>query len=210
MNQTSTCQSAPSQPQPSRRQLRQLIRQRRRELTEEEQQWASIALVDRFREQPDLSHAKTIALYLSIDGELDSAPLIHWLWQQKKRVYIPVLHPFSQGQLLFLHYHADSQMVVNRYGILEPRLNVREICPVAELDLLCTPLVAFDSHGNRLGMGGGFYDRTLATFPRLPNAPQILGIAHDCQRVERVPTEHWDQPLPQLLTPSHYWNWQAG
>lgn len=198
-----------SQPLPSRQQLRQLIRRRRRELSEDEQHWASIALVDRFREQPGLTRAETIALYLSIDGELESAPLIHWLWQRGKRVYIPVLHPFSRGQLLFLHYHANSQVVVNRYGILEPRLDVREICPASELDLLCAPLVAFDSKGNRLGMGGGFYDRTLAMFPRLPNPPQILGIAHDCQQVERIPVEHWDQPMPQLLTPSRYWNWQT-
>jgi len=209
MNRPNIDQSTQPHPDLSRQQLRQLLRQRRQQLTEEEQQWASIALVDRFREQPSLADADTIALYLSIDGELDSAPLIHWLWQQGKRIYIPVLHPFSDGQLLFLHYHADSPMRVNRYGILEPKLDVREICPVAELDLLCTPLVAFDHAGNRLGMGGGFYDRTLASFLQLPSSPQILGIAHDCQQVERVPTEHWDQPLPQLLTPSHYWNWQT-
>ncbi|WP_159287438.1 5-formyltetrahydrofolate cyclo-ligase, partial [Klebsiella pneumoniae] len=103
-----------------------------------------------------------IALYLANDGELNTQPLIEWLWQQGKQVYLPVLHPFAKGHLLFLHYHTHTPMDKNRYGIAEPKLDQRLICPVRELDIIGTPLVAFDQSGQRLGMGGGYYDRTLA------------------------------------------------
>ncbi len=97
-----------------------------------------------------------MALFLSFDGELDTQPLIDQLWRAGKRVYLPVLHPFSPGNLLFLHYHPQSQLIVNRLKIREPKLDVRDVLPLAELDVLVTPLVAFDVSGQRLGMGGGF------------------------------------------------------
>ena len=70
------------------------------------------------------------------------------------KVYLPVLHPFSRGNLLFLHYHPHSELVVNRLKITEPKLDVRDVLPLSELDVLITPLVAFDEQGQRLGMGG--------------------------------------------------------
>ncbi len=67
-----------------------------------------------------------------------------------------MLHPFSRGNLLFLHYHPHSELVVNRLKITEPKLDVRDVLPLSELDVLITPLVAFDEQGQRPGMGGGF------------------------------------------------------
>lgn len=79
---------------------------------------------------------------------------------------MPVLHPFSPGNLLFLAFQKDTPMHYNKFGILEPKLNVRNVLPVSHLDLIFTPLVAFDKDGNRLGMGGGFYDRTLQNWQK--------------------------------------------
>ncbi|MGL5045488.1 MAG: 5-formyltetrahydrofolate cyclo-ligase, partial [Plesiomonas sp.] len=113
----------------------------------------------------------------------------------------------------FLAYRPDTRMTLNRYNIAEPRLDVRDLIPASALDLICTPLVAFDDRGHRLGMGGGFYDRTLAAFMPTkmavspPKVPQIIGLAHDCQRVNAVPQEAWDIPLPAILTPQQQWFW---
>ena len=70
------------------------------------------------------------------------------------------------------------------------------------MDLLFLPLVAFDTHGNRMGMGGGFYDRSLA-FLQQKNGlkkPVLAGLAHEIQKVEQLLTQNWDIPLDFVIT----------
>ena len=145
-----------------RQQLRMEIRRRRQALTQIEQQQAAADLTEMFASQTALQQADQIALYLTNDAELDTQLLIQWLWQQGKTLYLPVMHPFATGYLLFQRYSAKTPMLFNRFGIAEPVLDCSQICPLSELSLICLPLVAFDAAGNRMGMGGGFYDRTLS------------------------------------------------
>lgn len=189
----------------TRQQIRQQIRQRRRALTPEQQAQFALQAADRMMAYPPVLLAQTVAVFLSFDGELDTRPLIDQLWRAGKRVYLPVLHPFSAGNLLFLHYHPSSELVVNRLKIREPKLDVRDVLPLSQLDVLVTPLVAFDAAGQRLGMGGGFYDRTLQKWRQ--HRLQPVGYAHDCQQVDALPTEQWDIPLPAVITPSKTWLW---
>ena len=184
----------------TRSQLRKEIRQHRNALSVTEQSNAATALTERLSNHNQIQQAKRIAIYLSNDGELSTANFIDWCWQNHKDVYLPVVHPFSKGNLLFLHYQQDTKLVSNMYGILEPQLDVTKVCPLQQLDIICTPLVAFDNSGARLGMGGGFYDRSLAQWQQTKLYP--IGLAHDCQLVEKVPTESWDIPLPEIITPS--------
>jgi len=188
-----------------RQRIRQQIRQRRRELTPEQQYLAAQKIAARVATHPQIAAAQNVAVFLSFDGELDTAPLIERLWRLGKRVYLPVLHPFSPGHLLFLRYTPHTPLAPNRFGILEPRLDVRQVLPLGALEVVLAPLVAFDDAGQRLGMGGGFYDRTLQNWQR--GGPYPIGLAHDCQQVERLPTERWDIPLPEILTPSRGWAW---
>ena len=189
----------------TRQQIRQQIRQRRRALTPEQQTQFALHAADRMMTYPPVLLAQTVAVFLSFDGELDTRPLIDQLWRAGKRVYLPVLHPFSPGNLLFLHYHPSSDLVVNRLNIREPKLDVRDVLPLSQLDVLVTPLVAFDAAGQRLGMGGGFYDRTLQNWRQ--HRLQPVGYAHDCQQGDALPTEQWDIPLPAVITPSKTWLW---
>ncbi|OCF81189.1 5-formyltetrahydrofolate cyclo-ligase [Citrobacter freundii] len=182
-----------------------MIRQRRRALTSEQQRQYGQQAATRMLSFPPVVLAHTVAVFLSFDGELDTQPLIDQLWRAGKRVYLPVLHPFSPGNLLFLHYHPRSDLVTNRLKIMEPRLDVRDVLPLSKLDVLITPLVAFDEDGQRLGMGGGFYDRTLQNWQQ--HKIQPVGYAHDCQLVEKLPVEEWDIPLPAVVTPSKIWEW---
>ncbi|MGL4033772.1 5-formyltetrahydrofolate cyclo-ligase [Kosakonia cowanii] len=190
---------------PSRQAIRKEIRQRRREITSAQQRQFAEQAALRIMAWPPVVMARTVALFLSFDGELDTQPLIEQLWRSGKRVYLPVLHPFSPGNLLFLHYHPRSELVTNRLKIQEPKLDVRDVLPLSQLDVLITPLVAFDEQGQRLGMGGGFYDRTLQNWRAYGVQP--VGYAHDCQRVEKLPVEEWDIPLPAVITPSTVWEW---
>ncbi|HEY3590642.1 MAG TPA: 5-formyltetrahydrofolate cyclo-ligase [Buttiauxella sp.] len=188
-----------------RQEIRQQIRQRRRKLTSDEQHLFAQLAAERMLAYEPVVKATTVALFLSFDGELDTTPLIRMLWQAGKTVYLPVLHPFSKGNLLFLRYTENSHLVMNRLKILEPKLDVRDVLPLDKLDVLITPLVAFDEQGQRLGMGGGFYDRTLQHWQQHGLWP--VGLAHDCQYVPALPAEEWDIPLPAVVTPSRIWEW---
>ena len=180
-----------------RNQLRQQIRKTRANLTALQQQQAEDSITQQALAFIEERNAQHIALYVSFDGEISTEKLIKTLWAQDKHVYLPVLHPFNPNHLLFLRYLPDTPMLKNKFGILEPKLNVQNVLPLDELDILFTPLVAFDKQGNRLGMGGGFYDRTLQHWQKSPFIP--VGLAHQCQQVEQLPTEAWDVPLHQIL-----------
>lgn len=180
-----------------RNQLRQQIRKTRANLTALQQQQAEDSITQQALALIEERNAQHIALYVSFDGEISTEKLIKTLWAQGKQVYLPVLHPFNPNHLLFLRYLPDTPMLKNKFGIWEPKLNVQSVLPLEELDILFTPLVAFDKQGNRLGMGGGFYDRTLQHWQKSPFIP--VGLAHQCQQVEQLPTEAWDVPLHQIL-----------
>ncbi len=197
--------------QATRSELRKHFRQCRNALSAEHKHSAKKALAQRLmqfvNEQPSI---QTVAVYLSNDSEPDLHAFIEALWQANIRVALPVIHPVVAGHLLFVHYTPTTQMHENRYGIAEPKLACQQVIPLSQINLMCMPLVAFDAQGNRLGMGGGFYDRTLAHYRRqaYPNL-QLMGIAHDCQQAPSLPTEAWDIPLAHVLTPSKHWQFAA-
>jgi 5-formyltetrahydrofolate cyclo-ligase len=200
----------------TRNEIRKSLRTKRQGLSQVEQKEFSDDLLIQLSARRDVLAAKNIALYLANDSELDAMPFIKWCWQNNKKTYLPVIHPFSHGQLLFLHYDENSAMKKNNYGILEPKLDVRLIKTISEIDIIFTPLVAFDRLGNRLGMGGGFYDRTLSSWYqqyRYQNQeldvtsskltkPYPIGLAHDIQLIDAIPTQLWDIPLPEIITPT--------
>ncbi|AZL85663.1 5-formyltetrahydrofolate cyclo-ligase [Aliivibrio salmonicida] len=191
----------------SPRHLRQDIRQRRKNLSQQYQHQAAYDLVQQCSTDLSIQKAQSIAIYLSADGEIGTHLLIEWLWEQGKNVFLPVIHPFSKGYLLFLEYDRTTPLIVNKYQIREPKLDKTKVIPISELDLILTPLVAFDHTGNRLGMGGGYYDRTLKNWHQYQQGPMPIGIAHSCQQVDILPVESWDVPLPRIITSDKIWKW---
>lgn len=180
-----------------RQQLRRQIRKTRSNLTALQQCQAELSITEQALALIFEKSAQNIALYLSFDGEISTQKLIASLWRQQRNVYLPVLHPFCRHHLLFLHYMPHTPLVKNQFGILEPALNVNNVLPTNELDIIFTPLVAFDKQGNRLGMGGGFYDHTLQNWQQKSFIP--VGLAHQCQQVEQLPIASWDMPLERIL-----------
>jgi 5-formyltetrahydrofolate cyclo-ligase len=191
--------------------IRQKVRHKRSKLNDIIQQEQGELLLEKLVVQKEIVNANKIAIYLTNDGELNTQPFINWCLKNDISVYLPVIHPFCKGNLLFLKYTETSILIKNKYGILEPKLDVRDIITLDKLDIIFTPLVAFDERGNRLGMGGGFYDRTLATWHvqyQQSKKTKLLpiGLAHDCQKVKNIPHESWDIPLPIIITPSTRYN----
>ncbi|WP_111977936.1 5-formyltetrahydrofolate cyclo-ligase [Algibacillus agarilyticus] len=193
-----------------RQQIRSQIRHARQQLTLAEQNEAQVQVLIQFKkfiqQYPTI---KKIGLYLANDGELSTQTIIDYCHQTNIEIYLPVIHPFCSGHLLFLHYDKSTLLIKNKYGIAEPKLTATAICPTTELDCVFTPLVAFDTAGQRLGMGGGYYDRTFA-FTQQANSlkPILVGLAHQCQQVDHLPTEAWDVPLPAIITPEYIFCFQ--
>ncbi|MDT8893400.1 5-formyltetrahydrofolate cyclo-ligase [Halomonas sp. I1] len=188
----------------ARRELRRELRRRRRELDRREQDAAAMRLCRSLRRLPEVFRARRLALYLPNDGEIDPTPLLPWLAKRGARAYLPVLRPLAPNTLWFVHYHGNTPMVTNRFGISEPdtRYGAHRARRQAAwaLDAILLPLVGFDDDGQRIGMGGGFYDRTLAFTRRPGPRPRLIGLAHDCQRVERLPAAPWDVPLDAIVS----------
>ena len=185
-----------------RNELRRSLRQQRRALTPHQRREASAALDRRLGPHPLFLRSRHIAFYLPNDGEMDLSPLLHRALAMGKKCYLPVLSPLYHNRLWFAPYHDESELALNRFGIPEPIVNWAGMRPAWTLDLVLTPLVAFDAAGNRLGMGGGYYDRTLAYLTRRRHwhKPHLLGTAYAFQQVESLPHEPWDVPLHGVVT----------
>lgn len=188
----------------TRQQLRKQIRSSRRSLSPQQQQLAATNLLRNIRCRNDFRKARNIAMYLPNDGEINPTPLIKLCWKLGKNVYLPVLHPILHNRLWFVPYTPNTVMIKNIYGIREPKLIPANRRAAWALDLVFLPLVAFDALGNRMGMGGGYYDRTFSfkNLRRGMAGPNLIGLAHEIQRVEKLPIESWDIPLTSIVTDS--------
>lgn len=182
--------------------LRQQIRRLRAGLSVRERLAAAEQAARRIAGQRQFRHARRIAGYFGSKGELDPMPLLERAFDLHKECYLPVLHPFRAGRLWFCRWEPGDRLVPNRFGIPEPVVRGNKMIAARALDLIIVPLVAFDSSCNRLGMGGGYYDRSLAFVHRLQHArrPFLLGFAHELQRVDQLPTYPWDIRLDAVAT----------
>ena len=182
--------------------LRKTVRERRRRLSAAEQLQASACMCGQVCRHSLFRNARRIAVYLANDGEIDPAGIMQLAWEQGKEVYLPVLVPVGADRLWFARFRPDTPLVLNRFGIPEPHpRHWQPVKPLA-LDLIITPLVAFDDHGNRLGMGGGYYDRTFEFMNRRQHwhKPRLLGTAYAFQQVARLDARPWDIPLTAIAT----------
>ena len=182
--------------------LRQQLRTQRRALDEVEQFDLSRCAVQQLVRHRLFRAAQHIACYLPNDGELDITPLIDQAWAMGKTVYLPVLSCIRHNHLHFLPYRPDDELVCNRFGIPEPVVRSRRMVDLKRLDLVLMPLVGFDPKGHRLGMGGGFYDRSFAFLRRRQCwfKPGLLGVAFDFQEVKTLDSNNWDVPLNGVVT----------
>jgi 5-formyltetrahydrofolate cyclo-ligase len=181
--------------------IRQLKRRQRRELPARVQQQHSQALCQNIIKQKYYRNSQHIACYLANDGEIDPEQLIEHAHFAGKKVYLPILSPLKNS-LYFAPYQPGDKLKLNRFNIPEPICQPSDWRKASQLDLLLLPLVAFDTQGNRVGMGAGFYDRSLAYLQhrRLWRKPVLAGLAHEIQKVEQLQNQSWDIPLNYIVT----------
>ena len=149
---------------------------------------------------PHFNNAKHIAIYHAFDGEIPTLPIAQAIWQAGKCCYLPKILP-EKKQLQFVPYTQDSKMQPDLFGILEPVCDKHAIIQPQQLDLVLMPLVAFDNLGNRLGMGGGYYDQTFAFAAKNPlQKPWLVGLAHALQAQALLQVDPWDLQLFAVIT----------
>ena len=185
-----------------KQELRQELRTQRRALSAAQQRQASLRLDLQLRQQPRLRAARHIAFYMASDGELSPRPTLLRLAKQGRQCFLPCL---KGKHLEFRRYRPGQTLQRNRFNIPEPPAHRSLARAVRQLDIILLPLVGFDAKGNRLGMGGGFYDRTLSALEQ-NRRPLLIGLAHEFQRMNQLPVQSWDIPLDAIATDrGFYW-----
>lgn len=155
---------------------------------------AALAVADHFISLPLFQQSQHIACYVAYRNEIDCLPLIQAIWRADKECYLPVV---DEGKTLkFALYREEDVLQPNKFGILEPSSFAERIAP-EKLDVVVTPLIAFDRQGHRLGTGGGYYDRTFAA---LRDQVQLVGVAYSAQEAALLPGDSWDVKLRGVVT----------
>jgi len=179
-----------------RQDLRALLRQRRRDLPAVARIDAADRLAERLLALPFAPRHGHVAGYWAMDGEI---ALHRWQLSLPEGVIycLPVLH----GKLLrFAPWRPGQPLRQNRFGIPEPDLAAADTLQAADMDLVVTPLVGFDASGGRLGMGGGWYDRSFAFRHDRPAPPWLVGAAFAVQQVDALPVASWDVQVDAICT----------
>lgn len=141
-------------------------------------------------------HAKKIASYLPNDAEIDPGYIHNFLKKNKLSIYLPVLHG---KKLQFAKI--GKKFRPNKFNILEPIQT--PLLSINRLNIILLPAVGFDQDKNRLGMGGGYYDRTLSRKKSQKyHTPKLIALAFDCQKTNQLTPNPWDIKPTHIITPS--------
>ena len=173
--------------------LRMDARAARRSMSAAERERASRRVANCFLNSRYFLASDTIACYLSTWDEVDTSAIIERAWSAKKRVFLPVIS--AHGEMTFHETLPGTAMAMNHFGLWQP-VSGKPI-DARRLDVVVTPLVAFDNERNRIGMGGGYFDRTFSFLGSRQHwlRPKLIGVAFGCQCVEKIPPNPWDIPV---------------
>jgi 5-formyltetrahydrofolate cyclo-ligase len=172
--------------------LRQRNRKLRAQLSKDALELAASQLFDRISVLPEFINANKIATYSAVN------PIIDLALEMGKQIYLPNLDLKS---LRFSPYFHDQKMRINRFKLPEPDVTDDEMLAPEAMDLVLAPLVVFDPQRNRIGMGGGYYDRSFEFRKQAGrDVPSLIGVAHELQKVDQLVPEDWDVRLDMVVT----------
>jgi 5-formyltetrahydrofolate cyclo-ligase len=178
--------------------LRTRLLAARSRLSAEERTGAARAIRDALLSRPEVQMAGTIAVYYSVAAEPDTRGLVYALWKRGSYVLLPVLR--ADGDLDWASYEGPDSLVPGPRGLLEPGEPPRGADAVARADAVFVPALAVDRAGNRLGRGGGSYDRALARVgPLIP----LIALVYDGELLDHVPAEPHDLPVRAAVSPAN-------
>ena len=192
---------------PTRSEIRNAVRQARNAIPTETSAELSRQICVSVMELESYQQSQNVAAFLAFDGEADPMHLMQQAVIDGKDVFVPMVIDKS-APLRFAPWRPDGLKKPNRYGIMEPQVDESEMLDANQLDFVVTPLVAFDGSCNRIGVGGGYYDRSFAFLNDASEKgvtverPLLCGFAFAVQRVAAIPAEPWDVRLNFVATES--------
>ena len=186
--------------------LRKEISLKRKNLSKKERLDSEKSLLQLWESVGGSYKKNKVALYWPINGEVATNALISYFFSNGSKCFLPVISNNEGNKLIdFALFEEQSRLVKNRFGIPEP--NKSKIIDLNQLDIIFLPCVCFDSRGNRIGMGGGFYDKTLSYLSKKEKTKLII-LAYDFQEVESCFPESHDIKADACLTPNQYLNFK--
>jgi 5-formyltetrahydrofolate cyclo-ligase len=158
-----------------------------------------------------LARTRRAGFYIPAKGEFDCLPLIDRALHMGMACYLPMVPPTRQKKLWFSKLGDGPHWALNRYGIPEYVRHSGRI-RVTGLDILFMPMLGFDRQGYRMGMGGGYYDSSLAYLAKRRHwrRPLLIGLAFEIQGLEQLPSDPWDIPLDGVITERQYHRFKRG
>lgn len=192
----------------SRNNIRENLIQQRASLSPRQRKINAESLTRRFHQWFDShfingSKQLKIAGYLAVRGEIDPYSILAFLRDAGHLTYLPVIPTVKNEKLLFAPVTESTRFKIGKYAIQEPICQDKVLITGEQLDLVLMPLVAVDKNGNRVGMGGGYYDKTFSFKTEADtqtDQPTLLGLCHHFQLLSSVPVEDWDVPLDAVVT----------
>ena len=189
-------------PQQDKAALRKQLLAARSALTPDDRREAARRIRDALLEMPELQMAGTVAAYYSVGAEPDTRALVYALWKRGTYVLLPLLQPGSD--LDWASYEGPDSLVPGPRGLQEPGEKPRGVDTIARADVVLAPALAVDHAGNRLGRGGGSYDRALARVgPLIP----VIALLYDAELLVRLPAEPHDTPVRAVVRPEAGITW---
>jgi len=183
-----------NQKQTLRQKLLGLLKNQKEEIRRKK----SRLIQERLFKTPEFQSAKTVMLYCSFDGEVETHDMLKQAKKMGKDVAVPVTVRAEKKIIPSLVENIEEELTEGPYGIQQPKKESQKFVPHNRLDLVVVPGVAFDRRNNRLGRGEGYYDRFLKL---LPSTTPTIGLAFDFQLVDTLPElEAHDMPVSLVLT----------
>lgn len=184
--------------------LRKKLREHRAKLSLHDQTVASQKITQLLIHNPHFQKSQHVAAYIAINQEVDPELIIKAAWESHKDCYLPVL---QAKKLMFSLYKKNMPLIKNQFNIPEPPLSSESIIEPGHLDVVLVPLLGFTKNGERLGMGGGFYDRSFSFLLNgiRPAKPYLIGLAYEWQKLESFESSAWDVPLNAVITEESFY-----
>ncbi len=182
----------------NKQEIRRVVLDTRRHMTPMQRAVASETITRRFLRSREFFAASTVACFFPMADEVDTRVVFERCWRKAKRVFAPVLT--RKHGMFFREVLRETTLEKNEYGIWEPVDGAT--IDKRLLDIVVTPLVAADENGNRIGMGGGYFDRCFSylRYRHVWRQPKLVALAFDCQKVEKITPNPWDIPLYRVYS----------